>query len=128
MNFWIQLGLFIGISIGVIVFIKALLHAYWRQGYQQGRLDEFDYQQNHITNLLKSIICNQNHDKTVVGDERLGITKAAEYLSVSASSLRRWEKGGMLVPERTPTGIRLYRKSVLDAVVKGGQIQQKLAD
>lgn len=49
--------------------------------------------------------------------EYLGISDAAEYLRVSASTLRRWEKKAFLVPERTPTGIRRYTKDQLDAVL-----------
>jgi DNA-binding transcriptional MerR regulator len=51
-------------------------------------------------------------------NEYLGITEAAEYLRVSASTLRRWEKKGFLVPERTPTGIRRYTKQQLDDVIQ----------
>ncbi len=50
--------------------------------------------------------------------EYLGITEAADYLRVSASTLRRWEKKGFLVPERTPTGIRRYTKKQLDDVIQ----------
>jgi DNA-binding transcriptional MerR regulator len=51
-------------------------------------------------------------------NEYLGISEAAEYLRVSASTLRRWEKKGFLIPERTPTGIRRYTKTQLDAVMQ----------
>lgn len=54
-------------------------------------------------------------------NEYLGITEAAEYLRVSASTLRRWEKKGFLVPERTPTGIRRYTKKQLDDVIQAPQ-------
>ena len=37
--------------------------------------------------------------------------KAAQMLGVSVSTLRRWDAGGKLVPERTPTGRRRYRVS-----------------
>lgn len=37
------------------------------------------------------------------------IGKAAEMLGVSASTLRRWDAEGKLVPERTPGGRRRYR-------------------
>ncbi len=56
---------------------------------------------------------NQSSDS-----EYLGITEAADYLRVSASTLRRWEKKGFLVPERTPTGIRRYTKKQLDDVIQ----------
>jgi len=37
--------------------------------------------------------------------------KAAQMLGVSASTLRRWDANGKLVPERTPAGRRRYRVS-----------------
>jgi hypothetical protein len=52
-----------------------------------------------------------------IESEYLGITEAAEYLRVSASTLRRWEKKGFLIPERTPTGIRRYTRQQLDDVL-----------
>ncbi len=58
---------------------------------------------------------NTNH---ITDSEYLGITEAADYLRVSASTLRRWEKKGFLVPERTPTGIRRYTKKQLDDVIQ----------
>ncbi|MDQ3239548.1 MAG: helix-turn-helix domain-containing protein [bacterium] len=51
-------------------------------------------------------------------NDYLGITEAADYLRVSASTLRRWEKKGFLVPERTPTGIRRYTRLQLDEVMQ----------
>jgi hypothetical protein len=59
-----------------------------------------------------------NDDTYTSQNEYLGITEAAEYLRVSASTLRRWEKKGFLVPERTPTGIRRYTKRQLDMVMQ----------
>lgn len=53
--------------------------------------------------------------------EYLGITEAAEYLRISASTLRRWEKKGFLIPERTPTGIRRYTRQQLDDVLNNPQ-------
>jgi DNA-binding transcriptional MerR regulator len=52
-----------------------------------------------------------------IESEYLGISEAAEYLRVSASTLRRWEKKGFLIPERTPTGIRRYTRQQLDNVL-----------
>lgn len=52
-----------------------------------------------------------------IESEYLGISEAAEYLRVSASTLRRWEKKGFLIPERTPTGIRRYTRQQLDDVL-----------
>lgn len=65
-------------------------------------------------------------DQIASQSDYLGITEAAEYLRVSASTLRRWEKKGFLIPERTPTGIRRYTKQQLDAVLQQGP--QLLAD
>ncbi len=59
-----------------------------------------------------------NDSETNLDSEYLGITEAAEYLRVSASTLRRWEKKGFLIPERTPTGIRRYTKKQLDDVIQ----------
>jgi MerR family regulatory protein len=59
-------------------------------------------------------------------NEYLGITEAAEYLRVSASTLRRWEKKGFLVPERTPTGIRRYTKKQLDDVIQAPQLEHNV--
>ena len=41
-------------------------------------------------------------------EKYVSIGKAAKMLGVSISSLRLWEKRGLLVPERTPTGHRRY--------------------
>jgi len=60
--------------------------------------------------------------------EYIGITEAAEYLRVSASTLRRWEKKGFLVPERTPTGIRRYTKQQLDDVIQSPNGFQSTSD
>jgi hypothetical protein len=59
-----------------------------------------------------------NNNQVPTDSEYLGITEAADYLRVSASTLRRWEKKGFLVPERTPTGIRRYTKKQLDDVIQ----------
>jgi DNA-binding transcriptional MerR regulator len=64
-----------------------------------------------------------NDSNLQLESEYLGITEAAEYLRVSASTLRRWEKKGFLVPERTPTGIRRYTKQQLDSVMQSPQEQ-----
>ena len=42
--------------------------------------------------------------------ERLvGIGEAAKVLGVSITTLRRWEAGGRLIPERTSGGHRRYK-------------------
>jgi excisionase family DNA binding protein len=42
---------------------------------------------------------------------------AAEYLSVSIVTLRRWVKQGRLKPKRTPGGELRFRISDLDALI-----------
>lgn len=50
--------------------------------------------------------------------EMLTVTKAAEYLGVSASTLRNWDRQGKLSAIRHPVnGYRLYRKSGLYAIL-----------
>ena len=46
-------------------------------------------------------------------EKYLSIGKAAEELGVSVSTLRLWDKKGLLVPIRTPTGHRRYHVSQL---------------
>lgn len=42
-------------------------------------------------------------------EKYLSIGKTAKQLGVSISTLRLWEKKGILIPERTPTGHRRYK-------------------
>ncbi len=54
-------------------------------------------------------------------DDYLLIKVAAEYLGVSAATLRNWERQGKLTTYRHPINrYRLYRKSDLEAIL--GQI------
>ena len=47
------------------------------------------------------------------------VGEAAEYLSVSKDSLRRWDRAGKLKARRHPiNGYRLYRKGDLDALLR----------
>ena len=46
------------------------------------------------------------------------IEEAAKYLSVSISTLRRWEREGKIQPDRTKGGHRRYSISVLDPNLK----------
>ena len=47
------------------------------------------------------------------------VGEAAEYLGVSASTLRNWDRDGKLKPYRNPlNGYRLYKKAELDKVLK----------
>lgn len=52
-------------------------------------------------------------------DEYLTVGEAANFLGVSSSTLRNWDKAGKLVPYRHPiNGYRLYRKSDLETLLK----------
>ena len=44
----------------------------------------------------------------MIMDKWVSIGKAAKILGVSISTLRLWERRGLLVPDRTPTGHRRY--------------------
>ena len=48
----------------------------------------------------------------------LKITEAAEYLGVSANTLRNWEKVGKIAAQRHPVNsYRLFKKEDLDAIL-----------
>ena len=48
----------------------------------------------------------------------LKITEAAEYLGVSANTLRNWEKVGKIKAQRHPVNsYRLFKKEDLDAIL-----------
>lgn len=49
--------------------------------------------------------------------EWVNAADAGRYLSVSQSTLYRWEKSGDLVPARTPSGQKRYRVSDLDQIL-----------
>lgn len=59
-------------------------------------------------------------------DKLYNISEAAKYLSVSASTLRRWEREGKLIPERTQGGQRRYPLSLLEPNFKHSSPQDKL--
>jgi excisionase family DNA binding protein len=51
--------------------------------------------------------------------EYLTVGAAAEYLGVSRSTLRNWDRAGKLKAVRHPiNGYRLYRREVLTALLK----------
>ena len=51
--------------------------------------------------------------------EYLTVKEAAEYLGVSASTLRNWDRHGKLKPYRHPVnGYRLYRKEDLSNLLE----------
>lgn len=48
----------------------------------------------------------------------LTVARAAEYLGVSASTLRNWDRQGKLLATRHPVNsYRLYRKADLDTIL-----------
>jgi excisionase family DNA binding protein len=52
--------------------------------------------------------------------EYLTVKSAAEFLGVSPSTLRNWDRAGKLKPHRNPMNrYRLYRCSELEAVLRG---------
>lgn len=48
--------------------------------------------------------------------KRYTISEAADLLSVSTSSLRRWEREGRVTPDRTPGGDRRYTAEQIEAL------------
>jgi excisionase family DNA binding protein len=55
---------------------------------------------------------------TKLGDF-LRISEAAEYLGVSANTLRNWERAGKIVAYRHPVNrYRLFKQEELDAVLR----------
>jgi excisionase family DNA binding protein len=53
-------------------------------------------------------------------DEYLTVKTAAEYLGVSPSTLRNWDRSGKLKPHRHPMNhYRLYLRAELEAVLQG---------
>lgn len=51
----------------------------------------------------------------------LSVSEAASFLSVSPSTLRRWDEQKILKPLRTPGGQRRYTKEQLEAFIKNGK-------
>ena len=49
---------------------------------------------------------------------KLTISKAAKQLGVSINTLRRWDKEGLLIPEKTPKGHRRYDEEELKIFYK----------
>ena len=50
-------------------------------------------------------------------EQTFWIGEASTYLGVSESTLRRWEKDGLLVPKRSPKNYRMYSKTQLDELL-----------
>ena len=52
-------------------------------------------------------------------DEYLTVKMAAEFLGVSPSTLRNWDRAGKLKPHRHPMNhYRLYRRNELEAILR----------
>ena len=57
-------------------------------------------------------------------EEFLTINEAAEYLGVSPSTLRNWDRSEKLKAQRHPiNGYRLYRRRALDQVFRSLEVQ-----
>ncbi len=54
--------------------------------------------------------------------ELLSIGQAAKRLGVHPNRLRAWEKQGLLIPVRLPTGHRRYRLEDIQRILSGGQV------
>lgn len=50
-------------------------------------------------------------------ERKYQIGEAAKMAGVSQSTLRRWERDGIITPERTPKGTRRYTADQLEALV-----------
>ena len=56
--------------------------------------------------------------------EFLTVNEAAEYLGVSPSTLRNWDRSKKLKAQRHPiNGYRLYRRRALDQVFRSLEVQ-----
>jgi excisionase family DNA binding protein len=58
-------------------------------------------------------------------DRIFRIGQAAKLLGVSSSTLRRWEREGKLIPERTEGAHRLYRLSQFKSVKNRDTIRDR---
>lgn len=59
-------------------------------------------------------------------DEYVNTKQAREMLSVTAATLRRWDKEGKIATIRTPSGVRRYNKSsILEILGQKGVVEEK---
>jgi MerR family transcriptional regulator, copper efflux regulator len=59
-------------------------------------------------------------------DEYLTVKLAAEFLGVSPSTLRNWDRAGKLKPHRHPMNrYRLYRRTELEAVLRSAAERER---
>jgi len=54
---------------------------------------------------------------TGIAARLLNVGQAAEYLGVSAASLRKWSNDGLVATYRTPGGQRRYARDDLDSFI-----------
>ena len=63
-----------------------------------------------------------------VGNNYFTVNEAAQFLGVSAGTLRNWDKAGKLTPKRHPmNGYRMYRHEDLLTVLESNEIDNTLA-
>ena len=61
----------------------------------------------------------ENAQKNPSFTSYLTVSEAAEFLGVSSSTLRNWDRHGKLSPRRHPiNGYRLYEKSELERLLR----------
>ena len=53
--FYAQLGVLITVFIAGYIFIRVLMKSYYQRGYLQGRLDEYEYQQEEHNKFIKML-------------------------------------------------------------------------
>jgi excisionase family DNA binding protein len=56
---------------------------------------------------------------------KISIGKAAEELGVSRETLRRWEKSGKIIAERTPKGHRRYDLACFRGLAPRKKLEEK---
>ena len=62
-----------------------------------------------------------------MNDKLINITEAAKQLGVSIDCLRKWDKNGKLVPQRTSGGHRRYKQSEITKL-QGNEVQEDNED
>ncbi len=70
----------------------------------------------------------QNQTWTKLDTPSLSVSQAAEMLNVSDKTLRRWDSAGLLKPQRSPTGRRIYTREMIEEFIKVGRHPQPKSD
>lgn len=71
-------------------------------------------------------MANRAKNETPRLSEYLTVKEAAEYLGVSASTLRNWDRQGKLKPYRHPVnGYRLYERNRLKELLNETRAEEK---